>query len=389
VSITCLKCGWRNENGTEFCVNDGAYLKFDGQQDDDEVDTPAPIFEQATQRPGIIERVKTVLTGDAGEAEPPQNADLATAETAETASPPPQRSSPSAPAARPDADDEARAIFRPASEEPSTKQPGPTLPQEERARPVKKPPTVTREKFRPDDDVICTECGWGNRSTQNFCRACGQNLAEATPVHVPWWRRLFRRKRNPVAAGTRRRVAPRRKGRLGTMIRNLVLLGLVVLVVLVAGPWREDLRKRFLPRYTEVNPTGVTLNDAPAPQLIDHASNIFRTFNTQPAPRIRVTFQDPTDLGKIIVRSGAYDPQHPQVFKGSARPKHLELQAITTKGTEKPKTIALEDTSDPQTRTFDVNGVTALLITIPDYYHTAPASLHKAALSELEFRKKS
>lgn len=97
---------------------------------------------------------------------------------------------------------------------------GELAPQAERA----KAPTITKRpptrKLEPGD-LVCGQCGEGNKQSRKFCSRCGESLATAETVKLKWWRKLLprRRKAKVLKAGARPGSPNSKKGR--TAVRNL------------------------------------------------------------------------------------------------------------------------------------------------------------------------
>ena len=201
--IVCKVCGNHNDDADTFCGSCQTFLEWDGVRVDDApriVVAPPP---ESQVKPGLIERVKTAVGLD-GHPQPSAVDDLAARD--EAARDIAARDQ----AARDEAARRAEAMSKPVVEavlptnvmRPSPMQPpvavvarGPGQPEAqppgEIRRPV--PPTFEPRVERNPGDLICGQCGVGNGPTRKFCRSCGAPLAEAVVVHIPWWRRLFRR----------------------------------------------------------------------------------------------------------------------------------------------------------------------------------------------------
>ena len=70
------------------------------------------------------------------------------------------------------------------------------------------PPPPERPDFPEPhpDELICDQCGIGNRAEANFCRRCGSTLVGAdVATRAPWWRRLRAQRPRTYSAGERRR----------------------------------------------------------------------------------------------------------------------------------------------------------------------------------------
>ena len=109
------------------------------------------------------------------------------------ASPPPHPPPPrQGPPAQPPAQADARSPAGPPAAPPAQALVVPVGQPQQPAAPAPKArrrPVAPPEPLDPGD-LICGNCGMGNRPTRKFCRRCGTDLAEAEVARVPWWRRL-------------------------------------------------------------------------------------------------------------------------------------------------------------------------------------------------------
>jgi hypothetical protein len=213
---------------------------------------------------------------------------------------------------------------------------------------------------------------------------------------LPWWKRLFRRKKKVLEAGERPRHGAGSRVAKGPSVAGKfakLLLALVVLVgaVAVIGPYRQKatngvqtLRRRFLPHLNPVRPTAESANSfLPAHPPKDAFDLDPATFwATGPAANgvgavLTVTFQAPVDLGKIIFTSGnAAD------FPGQPRPKKLHI-SYSGGGAD----LSLVDTPKPQTVSLNAPNVTSAQIAIQEVWQSATG--HSCSIAEIEFFAKS
>ena len=81
-------------------------------------------------------------------------------------------------------------------------QPEAVVPQE-----VRRPPRPTKKtaptRILQPGDLIRGDCGEGNPPNRRFCSRCGASLLTAEKAHIPWWKRIFRRKPKTLEAGER------------------------------------------------------------------------------------------------------------------------------------------------------------------------------------------
>jgi hypothetical protein len=215
---------------------------------------------------------------------------------------------------------------------------------------------------------------------------------------LPWWKRLFRRKKKVLEAGQRpgrggdrgrtHASAPSAAGRIVKLLLALIVLAGAVGVI---GPYRQKvtnevqtLRRRFLPHFNPVRPSEESASSfLPAHPPKDAFDLDPATFwATGPVANgvgavLTVTFQAPVDLGKIIFTSG-----NSADFAGQPRPKKLHL-SYSGGGTD----LALADTPNPQTVSLNAPKVTSAQIAIQEVWQSATG--HSCSIAEIEFFAKS
>ena len=411
--IICKECGYHNGDADAFCGSCGSFLEWTGEKEAPDVapePEPPPVPEPVAEvsRPGIVTRVRDAVGLHAGvppsaptttAVAPPVTAAPTPVASAPPAPPPlPSASAPpltssdpresalkalraevaapsSPPAAPPrapvsgDASVEIIGTARPLpSELPSAQKPRAPVVPRNRPAPVHEPPTR-----RPQlGDVICGECGEGNEATRNYCRRCGGSLEEAVEVHIPWYRRVFRRRRHTFAAGERPSrmrsdaSAKRRRGFIAPVLlwgkRILAVAVAVVVVLFVTLPsfrtgvtdWFGGLKRQIIPSYTQVHAVNATSQQQlPGPSAllaIDGDTTTWWSANWSSVshPVIEFTFSSPVDLGRLIVSSGQPAP----AFGAHARPHQLRL-TFSDGGTSD---VTLADL--PTSQTVDVGGHT-------------------------------
>jgi hypothetical protein len=265
-------------------------------------------------------------------------------------------------------------------------------------------------------DRICGSCGEPNDPVRKFCRRCGASLLEARIVEarrLPWWKRLLGGEKKPkqYTAGERTEAmapgATSGGGGLGGMIRGALkgmgvvrmLLGLVVAIGIfgyvgvpsvqsaVNGVFSggiegvvDNIRRLIAPTLEIERPIAVKASS----EVTGHeAARLFDTFantdwqGTDKAPEITVTFEEPVDLGAVIVHLG-----NAEAFVDTRRPAKLEL--VFSDGTT--KTITPEDVHDPQTFELSASKTTSVTIRI---IATNGDEATPISISELEFFKKA
>ena len=243
------------------------------------------------------------------------------------------------------------------------------------------------ERVEPGD-LVCGDCGAGNKPTRKFCRRCGHDLAEAEVAKVPWWRRLLPRRRQPLA-GDRPRQS-RTRGRSST---PYVVLGLVVLALVIAGlAFRDPIGEgyqRVVDRIVGSDPVRPTLSasasvrGAPAANAGDGTNNRF--WSPGPAAEgefLRARFDEPFRLLHVIITPGVSTKQ-PE-FLEAGRPTVLSLAVTDQDGEVSRERLRLKDTAGPQP--FDVTyaDVETVRLTIVS---SEPGSRPGAgvAIAEVEF----
>ncbi|MDP9387403.1 MAG: hypothetical protein M3Q48_05595, partial [Actinomycetota bacterium] len=282
-------------------------------------------------------------------------------------------------------------------------QPAAVVPQTAKRRPPPVERTKPTRKLRPDDR-ICGQCGEGNPPIRRFCSRCGGPLEHAEVVKAPWWHRVVpRRKAKVRPAGDREAPAAatqgtkrRRKGLVAT-IRPVVAAILFVgtLAYGIYAPFREFVNERtssakdrvqsvIKPEFVPVNPTQAAATaetgDHPGTRAVDGFKNTFWVApGGAPEPTLVLTFAEPVDLKRAIVRNGSSEK-----FQGSHRAKDLHFVYSTGQSFD----ITLTDTPDEQRIDLDNGtGVTTVEIHVVSVYRSLEGN--DLALTEIElFTKK-
>lgn len=241
---------------------------------------------------------------------------------------------------------------------------GELIPQAARTKPpavAKRPPT---RKLSPGD-LICGQCGEGNKPTRKFCSRCGESLATAQSMKLKWWQRLLpkRRKAKVLAAGSRPSAPNKRKGRTAvrSVWRKIRALGAVI--VLTAGvlagfypparTWvvnqvnavKEKLTGAAETALSPVHPASVKgsaeVKGHGAKLALDEFKNTYwlAPWSESKHPILTVKLEHKVALKKLIVLSGASG-----AFIAHDRPQTLHL----TYSNEKSETVSLQDTSKQQ-----------------------------------------
>ncbi|HMC09469.1 MAG TPA: zinc ribbon domain-containing protein, partial [Actinomycetota bacterium] len=257
-------------------------------------------------------------------------------------------------------------------------------------------------------DLVCGQCGEGNDSSRKFCRRCGTSLAVAAAAPpLPWWRRLFRRRKDVVAAGER----PMR-GRGGThaisrsrlvvarISKLVVALVVAALAVAAVGPWRQTIsqhvknlfshtRQVVAPQFNQVTPSGAIATSAipghDGSKAVDGLSNTSWAASAAAADDgvgqvLVVTFAHPVDLARVLFTSG--DPA------SLAAQPHPQAVALTFVPAQQATVLNLKNQADPQPFPVDAKGVTQVQIRINSVYPSSTGG-HSVSIAEVEFFTKS
>lgn len=408
MAILCRVCGTRNADDATFCSNCTSFLEWEGERVPDEPqvqdaargrEAQEEVTEERTEEPALI-------------APPVEEPPTASEET-------PSIDDPIRDAAPP-ADQRVAERQAAAGEEQTPPAAGRTVQPDVVSQPVTRPPiadvppsrrpTTPQRPGRPDareragarrpeaprpGELICGNCGTGNDPQRRFCRRCGHSLATApVAVRLPWYRRIFTRRARVTAAGTR----PGRMGRRGhsrplfsSLIVLLVLGGLVggvatylfvpAVQTRVNGAVGE-MRLLLLPSFEEIHPqaSGSGLPDHPGSLVADRNTLTYWAADTAiGSPELLVEFQEPTNLGKLIVHNGATQEE----FLAYARPRTIVVRYAG--GDEQE--LELRDTLEDEVFDLDARSVEQLTITVVDWYAAQPPTgTTTIALRELEFR---
>lgn len=248
--------------------------------------------------------------------------------------------------------------------------------------------TVAEEPLIKAGDRICPVCGVGNDPARRFCRRCGASLEQAVvavPVHVPWYRRLFRR---GSSEGYRAGERPRSMEERGRPRRSILglLLAFAVLVAVIAAVGAyvgvpdiqrqvndsiAGLKRQLLPELTDVTPTAGTATR----DVLD--GNLLTWWGGEgEQPGLNLRFSPAVDLGVIGITSGANGDDFP-AFR---RPSKVRL---TPEGGD-PITLDLADTREFQSFRIDLRDVARLRVQVLEARGPAGAPV---AIRELEFQE--
>jgi ribosomal protein L40E len=354
--IVCTNCGHENADDAEFCESCQGFLEWTG---------------------------KKVEEPESGETEP-EAASVVASETATVTAGP-------------------EAALQAAPELKDREQPDAIRPATQHVPPPRRRPTPAVEP--EPGELICDQCGSGNRAEANFCRRCGASLEGASVARrPPWWRRLFTRTRRTYAAGERRRGA-RAQAKTGVArVRSgffqvmQVLAVLSILGIVSVGVWRGDLidrgrdalhrgRVALFPHYESVLPNAFR---ATSSLRHHHAGAAFddvrTTFWAEGAPgngrgqKLIARFDRLVDVSRVGVYLG--DQSKPQNFAKQPVPHRLRLAFFDRHGRRiASKVLFLAETPDFQRFSVDAPNTTRMVATIVSVFQSAHG--HSAAITEI------
>jgi hypothetical protein len=366
--IVCTACGHENDDGAQFCEACQEYLGWKGQrvaaEQKQAVATAAPPDTEVA-----APAVATTETTPATERDPAAEVTLPPPLPATTAIPPDKEYEP----------------------------PEPRLPE-----PPKEP---------EPGELICDQCGSGNRAIANFCRRCGASLANAQIAKRPsWWRRLLGWRRRRYAAGERRQRQTWAPKTTAQRVRHGLfqvsrLLGLLAVLGLVSfGAWRGDvvdrakdavrgLRVAVFPHYEPVVPTTFRstshVKGHPAKKAFDQ---IKTTFWAEGAPndgggqKLVARFGREANIARVGILAG--DQAKPQAFVNQPVPRKIRIRFFNRNGRLiAGKRFFLAQKPDFQRFSINAKHATRAVLTILSVYHSQKG--HAASLTEVEYFEKT
>jgi len=388
VEDVCAECGAPNGLDEDFCGECGAYLEWDERRAAAAEPERAPAVEEPAASRGIVERVKAAV--GVGQAEDDRAPEPATPTTQESVTPDAPAAEPASTAGeeRPAGRADALVVRVPEQDGTGPRQPEAVQPGRPAARARRRPAARDREPLSPGD-LVCGECGAGNRPDRKFCRRCGHDLAEAEVARVPWWRRL-RRRRTPTAAGAR--PTTRRRVRFPT---RLVVV-LAVLAVVVGAGWlgRGLLVGAFdavMDRVQGVQPfaaDGVRASDAqrghPAGNVVDNDPETYWAPAATGEGRgssLTARFDEPLRVVYLVVTPGV-SVKDPGAFRANGRPARLRV-VLRGDDTRNVETVELRDEPGAAVHHVATSDVTSVRIQILRSHGRESA---RTAIAEIEFQ---
>lgn len=227
--IVCAQCGERNARGAEFCGSCGTYLEWErapaaqpvpgppgpGQPGPGRAGSGPPAPGWGGPTPSGRGPAAPGWTGPVPA--PPGWGGPGQSGSGQPVHPQPPHPQPQPPHAQPP---------HPQPPQPQAQQPGAMQPTDERRTPPPPRPQFTERRQPQPGDLICGQCGEANPPSRKFCARCGEKLADAQVVPEKWWRRFLPR-REPAAAGTRRRRRTSVGRTVGRVLRWSVVVALL------------------------------------------------------------------------------------------------------------------------------------------------------------------
>lgn len=379
----CGECGAPVEGEEDFCGQCGAYLEWDERAVEEPASAPveeAPPVEAA--KPTLVERMKGAV--GLGEQEPAAVLTPAAPPVEKAATPAPGPTSgppPSPPPTTPPAD--PVAARRPEAVQPTVPKPRPPAPRR---------PAADTEPVRPGD-LICGQCGAGNKPNRKFCRRCGHDLVEAEVATVPWWRRLVPRRRSRTkAAGSRPRVRRTRRlpgGRYAVvaLLVAALAIGGVTFRGAARGVLDTVLDRVQKPVLVHTESATVTASSSAAGHrarlVIDHKPNLFWSPNPARAlpQSVDVTFPEPIRLVRVLVTPGASASKQ-EVWQQQGRPRTIRITARRSDGSRAAaRDVALHNEMGPVEVSFGTSDVKTVSVEVLKAYTDKPL----VAIGEVEF----
>lgn len=407
----CGECGSLNQADASFCGVCGAYLDWDGRPAPTE---PAPEPPEADRREPekrtLIDRVKAGLGLDADEGDGAVGRQKLVGPDAPSAGVAGERVPETDPVAGPaeahipEREPKSQSATKTAHPEPhpataggsgpGSRQPAAVKPGA-RATPSRRK-TLPHDEYRPrPGETVCGRCGAGNASERMFCRRCGNELADAPVMApLPWWRRVFRRERKVVVAGTRPSLRRRSK-----LPRRLLVVALLVGLIVVAtrfgapllGGAVDAVRDR-ISGTTRMEPTTLTASSAAPGHEAARARDGDAETYWAPATRgdgkgefIEATFERPFRLVAIQIFNGA--SRNDSKYLSTGRPAEVRFTITRSNGSVELREVTLRDDPRQQDYLMGINDVVIVKMTIQSTFGSSPTK--RVALGEIAFFTRS
>ncbi|RZU51566.1 hypothetical protein EV385_3396 [Krasilnikovia cinnamomea] len=269
---------------------------------------------------------------------------------------------------------------------------------QERGRARRSVPRSAPSRQLQPGDLVCGECGEANLPTRRFCSRCGNDLNDAEVVRAPWWKRILP-KRKPREARTVEpetgvaQTGERRQHKRSVFPAIRQTIAVVLLLFGIAYAFVPALRERTnaevlaLRQRAEklilgapvpvraVKATSTPVNKKhPADAAVDGHWNTYWSTPVSGARRLTLTFQQPVELHKALIRGGIVGD-----IRASQRPRTLHLVYPSGKGQD----LKMVDHTDPQEFELDSHGkVSSVEIYVQDTYTNAESK--QVTISEVE-----
>ena len=256
-------------------------------------------------------------------------------------------------------------------------------------RPAVTPLAPPEEPGPPDRP--CPHCRVANAHDRRLCRSCGGSLEEAPEtvpvVPLPWWRRVFRRREQRLAAGYR---PARRLWR-----RPRVALPVLVLVLACAGWFARAELTRLLdvahdrstkpaPLHPDRRSGSSQAPNHPAKAAFDGFANRYWSpagAGDGVGQYLEAAFTEPVRLEEVMINPGCSDKEG--AFLTEARPSRMTVTVYSADGSSTRRSLHLKDAAEPPQQ-FTVRGsdVVRVRLTVDADYGAVPG--HRLAVAEVE-----
>lgn len=281
---------------------------------------------------------------------------------------------------------------QPGAQQPAPQKPGAPLPKAKRPRPPADDPIQ-------QGDLVCGNCGIGNKPTRKFCRRCGTTLAEAVVAKLSWWRRWRnkRRLRKVKHAGARPRAARTGGFQLRFPTRLLTMIAIVGALSIGGYAFRDVLGGVYgtvrdrISGTEEVNPSAIEASSSQRGHGAEEARDGVSNEYWAPAKagdgrgeKLNLEFEDPIRLVYVIITPGitAVDEE---LFLTQGRPKEINAVVKRSDGSTEIKEFRFEDKLGPAKFSVGVSDVVDITFEIRSAYKGTAAGSH-TAIAEVEFQ---
>lgn len=408
--LVCGQCGTRNGESESFCSNCGAYLAWDGQRIGPDPREAPPEPELPPVMPGFVQRVKwAVGLDDGGTGAPP----AAPSQVPPMQPPPPTPAPAQGPGTPIGAEPlppvpHARPPAVPPPAVPARDAPPPAAADLPAVRPAERAPKPAARPQQPmgtgpqPGELVCGQCGAGNKAERKYCRLCAAELADA-PVarRKRWWQRggaappgtdSGRR-----ASGTRPAAGVRPRAGGNGRFPARWLAWLLVLTVAGGGAYlgRDALWGAFnvvqdrLVANEPVHPSSVTASSFLPGREPGFAADGTVDRSWSPAAAgdgvgevLKAEFPAPFRLVYVQIRGGAAEQD--ELFLAEGRPASMRVTITGNGGLASSMDIALADKAGNQQFYIGADNVRDVTLTVQSSKGSGPDK--HVAIAEVEFR---